>query len=82
GDFDVRSAVGEGSLVAVSLPVELPGRADALDDDAQPSPRAAHRDLRALVVDDNESARETLGAMLETLGIRVDLRGTGKEGLR
>ncbi|CAJ8149237.1 Signal transduction histidine kinase [Burkholderia pseudomallei] len=82
GHVDVRSAVGEGSEFAVTLPVELPGRADALDDDAQPSPRAAHRDLRALVVDDNENARETLGAMLATLGIRVDLRGTGKEGLR
>ncbi|MDW9254367.1 response regulator [Burkholderia thailandensis] len=82
GHVDVRSVVGEGSEFVVTLPVELPGSADAPDDDAPPSLQTTHRDLHALVVDDNENARETLGAMLTALGIRADLRGTGKEGLR
>ncbi|AOJ69876.1 MULTISPECIES: hybrid sensor histidine kinase/response regulator AtsR [Burkholderia] len=82
GHVEVRSVVGEGSEFVVTLPVELPGSADVSGDAAQPSLQTPHRGLHALVVDDNENARETLGAMLTALGIQVDLRGTGKEGLR
>ncbi|MBN3829967.1 response regulator, partial [Burkholderia sp. Ac-20384] len=42
---------------------------------------AAHRDRRALVVDDDDNARETLGAMLSALGIEADLCSTGQEGV-
>jgi CheY-like chemotaxis protein len=40
-----------------------------------------HRGRRALVVDDNDNARETLGAMLSALGIDAELAGTGHEGI-
>ncbi|MBR8497214.1 response regulator, partial [Burkholderia cenocepacia] len=32
-------------------------------------------------VDDNDNARETLGAMLSALGVDADLCGTGQEGV-
>ncbi len=37
--------------------------------------------LRVLVVDDNASAREILGNMLEHMGVRVDQAGSGKRAL-
>ncbi|MGK8208986.1 hybrid sensor histidine kinase/response regulator AtsR [Burkholderia cenocepacia] len=81
GHVEVRSVVGEGSEFVVTLPVEVPdfgetpGEAPALPD------AAAQRHRRALVVDDNDNARETLGAMLTALGIEADLCGTGQEGV-
>ncbi len=42
GHVDVRSVVGEGSEFVVTLPVELPGSADAPDDDAPPSLQTTH----------------------------------------
>ncbi|KVD88131.1 hybrid sensor histidine kinase/response regulator [Burkholderia sp. ABCPW 14] len=81
GKIDVRSVVGEGSEFVVTLPAELPGRADALGDATEPSSQTPHHDLHALVVDDNENARETLGSMLTALGIQVDLCDTGENGV-
>ncbi|MGU7783249.1 hybrid sensor histidine kinase/response regulator AtsR [Burkholderia sp. PU8-34] len=85
GHVDVRSVVGEGSEFAVTLPVELPvGLHDGGErpGDAPPlPPLAPPRARRALVVDDNDNARETLGSMLSALGIPADLCGTGNEGI-
>ncbi|MGU7771916.1 hybrid sensor histidine kinase/response regulator AtsR [Burkholderia sp. MR1-5-21] len=85
GHVDVRSVVGEGSEFAVTLPVELPvelpdGGERPGDAPALP-PLAPPRARRALVVDDNDNARETLGSMLSALGIPADLCGTGNEGV-
>ncbi|AOJ77516.1 hybrid sensor histidine kinase/response regulator AtsR [Burkholderia ubonensis] len=81
GHIDVRSVVGEGSEFVVMLPVEVPDSGEPAGD-APASPHAApHRDRRALVVDDNDNARETLGSMLAALGIHADLCGTGSEGV-
>ncbi|RQV08271.1 response regulator, partial [Burkholderia cenocepacia] len=83
GHVDVRSVVGEGSEFVVTLPVEVPGvdTAGTVAGDAPALPAVpAHRGRRALVVDDNDNARETLGAMLSALGLEVDLCGTGQEG--
>ncbi|WP_024905842.1 hybrid sensor histidine kinase/response regulator AtsR [Robbsia andropogonis] len=84
GRVDVRSALGEGSEFVVTLPTEL----SSLETAGRPSheapalPQAAlHRHCRALVIDDNDNARETLGAMLLTLGIDADLCGTGQDGV-
>ncbi|KFL52309.1 histidine kinase [Burkholderia pyrrocinia] len=81
GHVDVRSVVGEGSEFVVTLPVEVPDFVEAAGETPAWSAAAAHRDLRALVVDDNDNARETLGAMLSALGIEADLCGTGQEGV-
>ncbi|KVN76095.1 hybrid sensor histidine kinase/response regulator AtsR [Burkholderia ubonensis] len=81
GHIDVHSAVGEGSEFVVTLPVEVPDSGEPAGD-APASPHAApHRDRRALVVDDNDNARETLGSMLAALGVHADLCGTGSEGV-
>ncbi|QDW54125.1 hybrid sensor histidine kinase/response regulator AtsR [Burkholderia sp. KBS0801] len=84
GHVDVRSVVGEGSEFVVTLPAEVPGvdtAGTAAGDVPALPPVLAHRDRRALVVDDNDNARETLGAMLSALGIDADLCGTGQEGV-
>ncbi|KVK99482.1 hybrid sensor histidine kinase/response regulator AtsR [Burkholderia territorii] len=81
GHVDVRSVVGEGSEFVVTLPAEVPDAAE-MTGDAPAWPAAAeHRNRRALVVDDNDNARETLGAMLSALGLDADLCGTGQEGV-
>ncbi|PCE34389.1 hybrid sensor histidine kinase/response regulator AtsR [Burkholderia ubonensis] len=81
GHIDVHSVVGEGSEFVVTLPVEVPDSGEAAGD-APASPHATtRRDRRALVVDDNDNARETLGSMLAALGIHADLCGTGSEGV-
>ena len=50
---------------------------------AQEAPQAsAAKPHRILIVEDNEDARETLRAMLETLGHRVESAQDGIEGLR
>ncbi|CAG9250739.1 sensor histidine kinase/response regulator [Burkholderia cepacia] len=88
GHVDVRSTVGEGSEFVVTLPAEVPGidtagnAAGNAAGDAPALPHAAaYRGRRALVVDDDDNARETLGAMLSALGIDVDLCSTGQEGV-
>ena len=81
--MDVRSVVGEGSEFVVTLPAEVPGidTTGHAAGDALALPHASvHRDRRALVVDDDDNARETLGAMLSALGIDADLC-TGQEGV-
>ncbi|RKU03944.1 hybrid sensor histidine kinase/response regulator [Burkholderia sp. Nafp2/4-1b] len=81
GHVEVRSTVGEGSEFIVTLPAEVPDAGDTTGD-APPWPAAAApRNRRALVVDDNDNARETLGAMLSALGLDADLCGTGHEGV-
>ncbi len=52
--------------------VEIESRASSLDDTAP---------LRVLVVDDSDSQRLTLGALLETLGFEVTMASNGLEAL-
>ncbi|RQS06012.1 hybrid sensor histidine kinase/response regulator AtsR [Burkholderia sp. Bp8991] len=81
GHVDVRSVVGEGSEFVVTLPAEVPDAGETAGDAPAWPAAAAHRNRRALVVDDNDNARETLGAMLSALGLDADLCGTGQEGV-
>ncbi|AOK18618.1 hybrid sensor histidine kinase/response regulator [Burkholderia cepacia] len=81
GHVDVRSTVGEGSEFVVTLPAEVPDSGEPAGDAPASPHAAAYRDRRALVVDDDDNARETLGAMLAALGVHADLCGTGSEGV-
>ena len=81
GHVDVRSTVGEGSEFIVTLPAEVPDPGEMTGDVPAWPAAAAQRNRRALVVDDNDNARETLGAMLSALGVDADLCGTGHEGV-
>ncbi|WP_098555131.1 hybrid sensor histidine kinase/response regulator AtsR [Burkholderia sp. JKS000303] len=81
GHVDVRSVVGEGSEFVVTLPADAPDVPETTGDAPEWGAVATHRHRRALVVDDNDNARETLGAMLSALGLDADLCGTGHEGI-
>ncbi|WP_396332934.1 hybrid sensor histidine kinase/response regulator AtsR [Burkholderia anthina] len=81
GHVDVRSVVGEGSEFVVTLPADAPDVRETTGDAPGWAAVATHRHRRALVVDDNDNARETLGAMLSALGLDADLCGTGHEGI-
>jgi PAS domain S-box-containing protein len=68
GDITVSSVVGEGTEFVVSLPMEVrPGTTPA---EALACPQSLHG-VRILVVDDNATCRQTLGATLESWGLQV-----------
>jgi PAS domain S-box-containing protein len=79
GELAVESAPGRGSCFHFELHFGLqPGSSERL-------PRSsgeALRDIRALVVDDNATARVVLSAMSQMLGLRVDTAAGGEEALR
>lgn len=81
GRVDLHSVAGQGSEFVVTVPVDVPDAVESAHEAPAGAAPAALRDTRALIVDDNDNARETLGAMLTTLGIAADLCGTGREGL-
>ncbi|MDI4633833.1 response regulator [Pelomonas sp. V22] len=76
GELRLDSVLGAGSRFhfQLRLPVLAAGPAPA-------PPQAEQQELRVLIVDDNPSAREMLGAMARSLGWRVDTVGSGAEAL-
>jgi two-component system, sensor histidine kinase and response regulator len=76
GSMSVDSREGEGCTVNFSVRVR--------------ESRAGHgtldlhhiRGLRALVVDDQQTSRQILGALFQTWGVRTDSAATAPEGLR
>ena len=80
GELKMDSALGQGTTFHFTLTLPV-----VADDDAQPDerPRAAApgRTLRALVVDDNPTAREVLQHMTEALGWTADMADSGEAAL-
>jgi CheY-like chemotaxis protein/HPt (histidine-containing phosphotransfer) domain-containing protein len=79
GELAVESAPGRGSCFHFELRFGLqPGSSE------QPLRWSgeALRDIRALVVDDNPTARVVLQAMSQVLGLRADTAAGGEEALR
>jgi len=74
GELQLQSTPGQGSCFHFTL--TLPVAASATDADS-PAPTA----LRALVVDDNPTARELLRQMTEGLGWQADVAASGEEAL-
>jgi signal transduction histidine kinase/DNA-binding response OmpR family regulator len=78
GELDVESGLGRGSRFFFTLRFIL--------QDTQPGPVPLRQEglqgSRALVVDDNASARELLVEMVELLGLRADSARDGNECLR
>jgi len=79
GELGVDSAPGQGSSFHFSLRYGLQTGA------AVQPPAPCHEGLRgsrALVVDDNASAREVIAAMITALGLKADVAVDGQDALR
>ena len=78
GAIDIRSTLGEGTLVEIWLPrapeEEMPVEADPETAETPPAETAA---LRILLVDDHDGVREATAAMLGDLGHDVEAAGDG-----
>ena len=78
GELEVSSAPGQGSRFHFSLCFPL-------QPESTPQPAGVVQGLhgsRALIVDDNASAREVLAAMSSALGLRADTAIDGQDALR
>lgn len=77
GEVGVQSAVGQGSLFWCRVPLGIAsGQALRL------LPQADLRGRRLLLVDDNDSARQVLQDMLESMSFRVDAVSSGQAALQ
>lgn len=74
GDIRVESKVGQGTMFTVDLPFESTGEVSAGD-----STQIKH--LRALVVDDDPSAREYTSIVLKRIGLQYDTADSGMMAL-
>ena len=75
GELQLDSALGQGSRFHFNLTLPVV----ATDDEPRPVPTPA---FRALVVDDNATAREVLDRMGRALSWSVDLADSGEQALR
>ena len=79
GEVTVRSAVGQGTTIALRLPVAHVAPAEVV-----PSPIALlpiPGSLNILVIDDEPLLAETLGELLGVLGHKTAIATSGEEGL-
>ena len=75
GDIAVKSEKGKGTTFTVELPFKTTGRA------SEPVDKSQFKSLRMLVVDDEKSAREYIGMLLERIGVKYDLATSGVDAL-
>jgi len=87
GELLLDSTLGEGSTFHFTLLLPV-AAADGEEEPAQslsrlhpPGPRLPLQPLRALVVDDNPTAREVLQRMSQSLGWTVDIAASGEAAL-
>ena len=74
GSISVVSKKGEGTRFTVSAPFEI--NQEAVDDNPEKC-----KTLRALIVDDEESAREYVSVILSRIGVPYDTASGGREAL-
>jgi PAS domain S-box-containing protein len=82
--LEVESEAGSGSRFSFSVAFRRAAAREILQNkraSASIPGHAANQSLRALVVDDNESTREVLQAMIEALGWRCDTVSSGVQAL-
>jgi len=78
GQITVASREGEGSTFTVALPLQ---RGEAPADDLAPAPEAAEPDagaLRILAAEDNQTNQQVLKAVMESLGVEVEIVADGR----
>ncbi|HKW83776.1 MAG TPA: CHASE domain-containing protein, partial [Burkholderiaceae bacterium] len=77
GELQLRSALGEGSLFHFQIRLAL----TEAKDDAAPARGSEMGTVRALVVDDNASAREVFVGMARSLGWQADAAASGAQAI-
>ena len=77
GDVSVESEIGHGSTFTFTAVLGV----DADEQDSCPQLIADLRDMRTLVVDDNETSRHLLKDALESLSFRADTAPGGREAM-
>jgi len=80
GWVSIKSTLGQGTTVTVSLPVEIARDAQSLVPQKKEQ-GSALEGRSMLIVDDSDSARESFGDMLHALGVKVDAVDSGAEAL-
>ncbi len=78
GEIRVESRHGKGSRFIFNACF---GRSKEAQQDSGPMPSLNVRGMRVLVVDDNSSAREILGTMLESMDFAVTMVASGKAAI-
>jgi CheY-like chemotaxis protein len=79
GSIDVESLEGEGSVFTVELPlVRGHGISDAVSDAVTASREG---NLRLLAAEDNPTNQHVLAAVMESLGIDIDIVGDGRQAV-
>jgi PAS domain S-box-containing protein len=79
GRAEIRSAAGEGTAIRIFLPATDRPLGDAVE---ATRPAKPPRDLRVLLVEDNEHVREFAHHLFDELGYRVLSAGSGEEALQ
>ncbi|MBA3624362.1 MAG: PAS domain S-box protein, partial [Methylibium sp.] len=84
GTLSVQSTPGLGSSFGFRLRVPVADSADAAGaaDAANAAGAALRSPLRALIVDDNATARELLAGMAQSLGWQADMADSGEQALQ
>jgi PAS domain S-box-containing protein len=78
GRAEIRSSPGKGTTVGIILPATEKPLGKAVD---KPRPPATRRDLKVLLVEDNEHVREFAHQLLDELGYRVLSAASAEEAL-
>jgi signal transduction histidine kinase/ActR/RegA family two-component response regulator len=78
GSIDVESREGQGSMFTVELPL---AKAEASDGGAARTARGDEMNLRLLAAEDNPTNQQVLAAVMESLGIDIDIVSDGQQAV-
>jgi signal transduction histidine kinase/FixJ family two-component response regulator len=79
GSIDVESREGHGSVFTVELPLTRGEASEALQAEATPDP--TDRNIRLLAAEDNPTNQQVLAAVMESLGIDIDIVADGQRAV-